>query len=118
MMSITLWAAQIILAVTFIAGAVMKFMPVEKISAKMPWMGQVPVAMVRLLGVLDMLCAAGLILPSLLHIMPQLVPLVAAGIVVYMLCAIMFHVSRKETPVIGFNIFIVIVAAFIAWGLW
>jgi uncharacterized membrane protein YphA (DoxX/SURF4 family) len=115
-LNIILWAAQIILAIFFIAGAVMKFLPIEKISAMMPWTGQIPAAEVRLLGLIDFLAATGLILPALLRVKPQLTPWAAVGVVVLMVCAIIFHVSRGEESVLGVNIFCLVLAGFIAWG--
>lgn len=115
-LNIILWIAQVILALFFIIGAVMKFMPIEKISAMMPWMGQVPVLAVRLLGIIDMLGAGGLILPSLLRIKPQLTAWAAVGIILMMVCAIVFHVSRGEGSVTGVNVFSIIIAGFVAWG--
>jgi hypothetical protein len=97
-------------------GAVMKFQSVEKTAAMMPWVGQVPLLVVRLLGVIDLLAAAGLVLPLLLRIKPRLTAWTAVCIIALMICAIIFHVSRGEAAVIGFNIFCVVVAAFIAWG--
>ena len=46
---ITLWIAQVVLAALLVMGAVMKFMPTEKIAVIMPWMGQVSPLTVRLL---------------------------------------------------------------------
>ena len=112
----TLWIAQIILAVLLISGTVMKFMPIEKISAMMPWTGQLPAPIVRLLGVIDLLGAVGLILPTLLRIKPRLTSWAAIGVIALMFCAIVFHVSRGEASVIGINIVSIILAAFIAWG--
>ena len=82
----------------------MKFMPIEKMAPKMPWMGQVPVINVRLLGVLELGAVAGLTLPMLLNIEPQLTFWAAIGIIALMICAIVFHISRGEKSVIGFNI--------------
>ena len=115
-MNVTLWASQIILAAFLMMGTVMKFLPIEKISVMMPWTGQVPVLIVRLLGIIDLLGAIGLILPALLRIKPQLTPWAAVGIMVLMFCAIIFHVSRGEASVIGVNVFAILVALFIAWG--
>ena len=115
-MHIALWVAQVILAALFIMGAVMKFMPIEKIAALMPWTGQLSELVVRLLGVIDLLGAVGLILPGLLRIQPQLTGWAAVGIIALMVCAIIFHVSRGEVSVIGFNIFCVVIAGFIVWG--
>ena len=111
-----LWIMQVLLAVFLLAGTVLKFMPIEKVSAMMPWTGQVPAAMVRLLGVIDLLGAAGLVLPSLLRIRPGLTVWAAYGCVALMLCAIAFHVSRREAAVTGVNIAAACMAAFVAWG--
>lgn len=115
-MHLTLWVAQILVALFLVTGAVLKFQPIEKIAAMMPWAGQVPAAVVRLLGVIDLLGALGLILPSLLRIKPLLAVWAAIGVVVLMVCATIFHVSRGEASVVGVNIFCAFIATFIAWG--
>ncbi len=115
-MHITLWTAQIIVAACLTMGAIMKFMPIEKISEMMPWTGELSPAIVRLLGLLDLLGALGLILPLLLHFKANLTSWTAISIVALMLSAIIFHVSRGEASVIGFNIFLAAIAVFVAWG--
>lgn len=94
----------------------MKFMPIKKIAAKMAWMGQVPSILVRLVGIVDLIAAAGLILPMLLNVMPQLTFWAAIGSIVLMICAVVFHISRGEKSDIGFNLFVIAIAIFIAWG--
>jgi uncharacterized membrane protein YphA (DoxX/SURF4 family) len=113
---IILWIAQVLLAALFIMGAIMKFQPIAKISVMMPWMGQVPVWFVRLLAIVDLAAALGLILPSLLRIKPKLTPWAAIGSMMLMLCASAFHVARGEASAIGLNIAAGFIAAFIAWG--
>ena len=115
-MHITLWVAQILVAFFLLTGAALKFQPIEKIAAMMPWAGQVPATVVRLLGVIDLLGAIGLILPSLLRIKPLLAVWAAIGVIALMVCAIVFHLSRGEASVIGVNIFCALIATFIAWG--
>ena len=115
-LNITLWIAQILLALFFLSGTIMKFMPIPKISAVMPWMGQLPPVEVRLLGIVDLLGALGLILPAALKIKPILTPWAAIGIIALMICAINFHISRGEASIIGANIFAIVIAVFIAWG--
>ena len=112
----SLWAAQILLAVLLVMGAIMKFLPIEKISTMMPWTGQIPATFVRLLGIIDLLGAVGLILPTSLQIKPQLTFWTALCIIALMLSAIIFHIFRGEAEAIGINIFSMIMAAFIAWG--
>jgi hypothetical protein len=111
-----LWVAQVLLALLLVSGTILKFMPIEKISIMMPWTAQVPIWSVRLLGVVDLLCAEGLVLPSLLRIKPQLTVWAAVGTIALMICATIFHISRGESAVIGTNLFAIVLAVFIAWG--
>ncbi|GAB4044511.1 DoxX family protein [Spirosoma litoris] len=114
---ITLWIIQVILAATFIWAATMKlFQPIDELANMWPWVGQIPVAFVKLTGLIDLLGAVGLILPAWLRIKPQLTPIAALGTVVLMICASIFHITRGEASVIGVNIVFAVLAAFIAWG--
>ena len=115
--NIALWIAQILLAASMVWAASMKlFSPIDKLSAMWPWTAQVPVWLVKFTGVIDMLGAAGLILPALLRIKPVLTPIAAICIIVLMVCASVFHISSGEASVIGVNIVFAVLAAFIAWG--
>jgi uncharacterized membrane protein YphA (DoxX/SURF4 family) len=114
---VTLWVAQLILATSFIWAGMMKlFQPVEKLSEMWLWTSQVPVAVLKFTGIVDVLGGIGLILPSLLRIKPKLTLLTAVAIIVLMVCASIFHISRGEASQIGANIVFAIIAAFIAWG--
>ncbi|MES2512934.1 MAG: DoxX family protein [Bacteroidota bacterium] len=115
-MHIILWIAQVIVALCLLMGAAMKFMSIEKIAVLMPWTGEIPPLIVRTLGIVDLLAAVGLMLPALIRVKPQLTQWAAIGTIVLMLSAIIFHISRGEASVIGFNIFLAFLAAFIAWG--
>lgn len=115
--NITLWIAQVLLAATFIWGGSMKlFQPIEKLFAMWPWTGQIPAALVKLTGIIDLSGAVGLILPSLLRTQPKLTPITAIGVIALMICASIFHIVRGEASVIGVNIFLAVIAAFVAWG--
>jgi hypothetical protein len=50
------------------------------------------------------------------HVLVWLTPLAAAGLVLLMLGAIVFHVRRREYPNIGLNAVLGILAAIVAWG--
>ncbi len=114
---ITLWIAQVILAAMFLMSGFMKLsQPIDQLSKMLPWAAQVPEALVRFIGVAEVLGAVGLILPSLLRIQPKLTPIAAVGLAVVMLFAVVFHISRGETPMIGMNFILIAIAAFIAWG--
>ena len=114
---ITLWIAQVILAAKFLMSGFMKLsQPIDQLSKMLPWAAQVPEALVRFIGVAEVLGAIGLILPSLLRIQPKLTPIAAVGLALVMLFAVVFHISRGETPMIGMNFILIAIAAYIAWG--
>lgn len=81
-----------------------------------PWAGEVPVAVLKLTGVVDLLGGLGLILPALLQIQPRLTPIAAVGIVALMFCASLFHIVRGEGNQIGFNVVFAALSGFVAWG--
>jgi putative oxidoreductase len=66
--------------------------PIEQLSQMMPWTGQVPVGLVRFIGVSEFLGAVGLLLPSQRRIKPQLSVWAALGIATVMVLALIFHV--------------------------
>ncbi|GAB2793175.1 DoxX family protein [Rhabdobacter roseus] len=114
---ISLWVAQVLLALGLLYGGSMKlFQPADTLAAQWPWTAQVPLSLVKLTGVVDFLGAAGLLLPAWLRIRPALTPVAALGVLVLMLCAILFHVVRGEVAVIGINVFFAVLAAWVAWG--
>lgn len=116
---ITLWVAQVLLAAMFLMSGFMKAStPLEKLSAMVPWTNDVPLALVRFIGTVELLGGLGLLLPSLLRIKPFLTVLAAIGLAIIMLLAIPFHISRGETSVIGMNVLFMLIALFIAWGRW
>ncbi len=116
---ITLWIAQLLLAGTMIWASCMKlFAPVSQVAAMWPWAGEVSVIFLKFTGVVDLLGALGLILPSLLRTQPRLTPIAAIAIIVLMICASVFHISRGEGSDITPNIAFALIAAFIAWGRW
>jgi uncharacterized membrane protein YphA (DoxX/SURF4 family) len=116
-LNITLWVAQVILAGMFLLAGLMKtMMPMDKLSAMMPWTGETSEVLVRLNGVAEFLGVIGLLLPSIVRIKPMLTPIVAIGIALVMILAMAFHLSRGEASAIGLNVFNLFLAIFIAWG--
>lgn len=112
-----LWIAQIFLSASLIwAGIVKLFQAIEELEAMWPWTGEIPPALVRLTGVIDLLGALGLLLPSIFRFKPVLTPIAAIGIVLLMISASIFHICRGEASQIGFNIVFAAIAGFIAYG--
>jgi putative oxidoreductase len=114
---ITLWIAQVILAAMFLMSGLMKVsQPIDKLSQMLPCASQMPAVFVCFVGAAEVLGALGLILPSQLRIQVKLTPIAAVGLSLVMLFAVVFHLSRGETSVIGMNFILIAIAAFIAWG--
>ncbi len=114
---ITLWIAQVLLAGMFIMSGFMKVsQPIDQLSGMLPWASQVPQALVRFIGISEVLGGIGLILPSLLRIKPVLTVWAAVGLATVMLFAAIFHATRGEFSAIGTNVILSLVALFIAWG--
>jgi uncharacterized membrane protein YphA (DoxX/SURF4 family) len=114
---ITLWIAQVLLAAMFLmAGAMKLSQPIDQLATSLPWVTQVPAGLVRFIGLAEVLGGLGLVLPSLLRIQPRLTVLAAIGLVLVMVLAAGFHLSRGESPMVGPNLVIALLAAFVAWG--
>lgn len=116
-LNITLWIVQGLLAATLIWAAYMKLtQSPAQLAAMWPWAGEVSPTLVKLTGIVDLLGGLGLILPALLRIKPMLTPVAALGVIVLMICASVFHILRGEASQIGFNIVVILLAAFVACG--
>ena len=98
------------------AGIMKSFQPKEKLEPKLPWVKDFSVAIVKLVGVSELLGGIGLIAPWATGIEPVLTPLAAVGIGIIMLLAAVYHFQHKEYQGIGINMFLLALAVFIAYG--
>lgn len=115
--NILLWIAQVLLGGLFImVGLTKSFQPIEEIAKMIPWVSNSPAAMVRFIGISELLGGIGLLLPSLLRIQPRLTSLAALGLTIIMGLATIFHIYRGEYEAIGMTIVIGLIAYFIFWG--
>ena len=116
-MNIVLWVVQGLLALAFLlAGFLKAFMPLEALKKNMAWVNTVPAPFVRFLGVAEILGAIGLILPAVTGIGTWLTLAAAAGLVVVMASASIFHTSRREYSAIGMNVVLLLLALLILVG--
>lgn len=115
--NITVWGAQILLAAFFLMDGYTKATsPVDHLHAVILWTKDVPLWLVRFIGIMELLGCVGLLLPSILRIKPTLTPVAAIAFILLMFSAILFHIFRSEVKIIGMHLGIILVAAFIAWG--
>lgn len=116
-LSIALWVAAVLLAAAYgLFGMTKLTQPIDQLSGMMTWVLTMPVWFVRTLGLLEVLGAIGLILPSLTRIMPKLTVAAALCIIIHQILAIGLHLSKGETSVLGLNCVLIALAAFIFWG--
>ncbi len=116
-MNIILWILQALLAIAFLAAGVMKLtQSKDAMRDKMPFVDDVSLGTVRLIGLLEVLGAVGIVLPWLLGVAPWLTPLAAVGLALTMIGAAVVHIRRGEPIVV--NIILLALAAFVAWGRW
>ena len=111
---VILWVVQALLAALFLFSGVMKFvLPAAVLTKGSPFSA----AFLHFIGVVEILGALGLILPSATRIKPMLTPLAAVGLVIIMIGA------TWTTVAIGLKLAILpfvtgILAAFVAYGRW
>jgi len=117
-LNISLWVAQILLALVFgMAGFMKSTMPIPELAGMMVWPGNVPVFLVRFIGIVELLGALGMILPALTRIRPQLIPLAAIGFAIIQVLAIPVHMSQGDIAMVGpVNIILLALALFVVWG--
>ena len=116
----SLWIIQILLALLFLfAGGTKLVMSIEAMDKMSRDAGQTPLPglFTRFLGVIEVLGALGLILPSLLRIRPGLTPLAAAGLVIIMIGATVLT-ARVSVAGAVMPFVVGLLAAFVAYGRW
>ena len=117
-MNIALWVIQALLGLAFISVGPSHAFRVDQMKTRpgMGWVTAVPRGLMTFIGICEMLGAVGLILPALTGILPWLTPLAAALLAVIMLLAAGFHLPRREYRNMVFNLILLALAAFVAYG--
>ena len=115
--NVALWVLQLLLAVAFgMAGDHEDHHADRRAGQAVGLARRSPPALVRFIGASEFAGALGLLVPALTRIKPLLTPLAAAGLVLVMALAALFHISRAEWGALPFNAVLGGLAAFVAWG--
>jgi hypothetical protein len=115
-MNVLLWVLQVLAALVYGASGVMKVFMFDKVSADVPSFGALPKSAWVALGVLELVCVVGLIVPGALHRQPRLTVLAATALAIESLVFIWVHVKYRETPAIVMVSVLGLLMAFIAYG--
>ena len=117
-MNIALWIVQGALAFVFAGSGFVKATRDRKrlFDDGITWVEDFSAGTVKAIGVLELLAAAGLILPAVTGIAPVLTPLAAVGIGLMMAGAGVVHFRRGEFAFLGVIAVLFAAAVFVAWG--
>lgn len=96
MVNLLLWALQILAAPMYGASGIMKVFMFGKISRDVPSFGALPREAWTALGILELVCAIGLIVSDALHWHPQLTILAATLLAIESVVFIWVHVKHHE----------------------
>lgn len=115
-MNILLWILQVLAALLYGASGVMKVFLFDKVSQDVPSFDALPREAWTTLGILELACSVGLILPAALHRQPRLTVIAATLLAIESLVFIWVHVKYREIAPIVMSGVLGLLMAFIAYG--
>ena len=119
-MNTILWIITGILAAAFFAGGasllVMSKDKYRSLGASQHWVDDFEAGHLKAIGTIKVIGVTGLVLPGLLDIAPQLVPLAASGLMLVMAGAGTTRFRRGEWKLLVGDLFYLSLFAFVAWG--
>ncbi len=117
--NLLLWIGQILLALGFLIAGYGHALAFDAWSARpgMGWMSAVGRDRLRVIGLLEILGAIGLVLPASTGVLPWLTPLAAVCLAVVMVLAIALHLRRPgEASNVFLNVVLGVIALIVAYG--
>jgi hypothetical protein len=115
-MNILLWVLQVLGALLYGASGVMKVFMFDKVSEGVQSFGALPREAWMTLGILELVCTVGLIVPAAFHWKPVLTVVAAAVLAIESLVFVWVHVQYREIPPIILSGVLGLLMAFIAYG--
>jgi len=116
-MNIALWILQVVVGAFFVNHMRLLLRPsLERLPQGMKWVLEMPSALRVFAGIADGLAGIAFIFAGFIRPVDWLVPVAAAGLVLLMTGAIVFHLFRREYPNIVLNTVLLLLCAFIAYG--
>jgi len=112
-MNIALWVLQVLLGLFFVFHS---FVMLRPSPGGLRYIVEMPTSLRLFAGIAEGVAGLALVIPPLFRVLTWLTPLAAAGLVLLMMGAIVFHIRRREYPNVGFNAVLGVLAGLIAWG--
>jgi hypothetical protein len=117
--NLVLWILQAILALAYLGAGIGHILNYDRMAMqpRMSWVTAVGRDRLRIIGVLEVLGAIGVVLPAVTGVLPWVVPITAAALALLMGFAVVFHLRRRgETPSVVFNLVLGVLALAVAIG--
>jgi uncharacterized membrane protein YphA (DoxX/SURF4 family) len=115
-MNVLLWILQVIAALLYGSSGIMKVFMFDKISHDVRSFGALPRGVWMALGILELICTIGLIVPAALRWHTNLTVLAAILLAIESLAFIYVHVTYREMSPIIMSAVLGLVMAFVAYG--
>ena len=115
-MNSLLWVLQIVTALLYAASGVMKVFMFDEISGDVPSFGALPRQVWMALGILELVCTIGLIVPAVLRWHPNFTVVAAVVLAIESLVFVGVHVKYREFGSIVMVCILGLLMAFIAYG--
>ena len=115
-MNKVLWLLQILLALAFLAHGLVMLFPSPDVLEQMN--ASMSTSFRLFLGVAEVVAAIGLTLPGITGIQPWWTQWAAAGLMIVMIAATVFHVQRNEIGPAGATIVLLAMATYVAYMRW
>jgi uncharacterized membrane protein YphA (DoxX/SURF4 family) len=114
--NVLLWVLQALAALVYGASGIMKVFLFDNVSADVKSFGALPRRAWMVLGILELVCAVGLIVPAALHWRPDLTVVASTALAIESLVFIAVHVKYREITPIVMSGALGLLVAFIAYG--
>ena len=116
-MNVPLWAVQGLLALLFLfTGTMLLVTPRRKLVAGAAWAETFSPSTTKLIGLLEVLGAVGLVAPMATGSLPWLTPLAAVGLGLLMVGAVATHLRFRDYPNALLPLTVSLLAAFVVYG--
>ena len=115
--NVLLWSVQGLLALLFLfTGTTMLVTPREKLVAGAVWAETFSPSTTKLIGLLEVLGAVGLVIPMITDVLPWLTPLAAVGLSLLMVGAVATHLRHREYQKALLPLVVLLLAVCIVYG--
>ena len=115
-MNILLWVLQVLAALLYGASGTMKVFMFDKISAEVKSFGALPREVWMGLGILELVCMVGLIVPAAFHWHTALTAVAATVLAIESLVFVWVHIKYGQISPIILSGVLGLLMAFIAYG--